>query len=255
MARSYTRWDKDDPQGRGGRFAPKDRPDTGVAPGGKAAGKPGIQPGVSLPAALARHLATAPVDELLEAFGVLSQQKASAGRDEALLVLDAELARREGTPGLTVVDDHPSHRQLDDLIARGYSYVEAYAEVHHLDEDKLTRQERHQLVDAERRPGERRAETIRRMYAERVAIQWAQAEDDTHGNLLSAAGRAAGIRAESLWSGTSARARKYASDELKQWWSEHGGRVTAGEFRAQFTGDRAAAQKARMSGQGKDYGI
>jgi len=83
--------------------------------------------------------------------------------------------------------------------------------------------------------------------------------------LLSPAGRAAdarirrkggwGLHPATLWEGQSARARKYASDELKQWWSEHGGRTTLAEFTSQFTGDRAAAERARGAGQGKDYGV
>jgi hypothetical protein len=256
-----------------GRFAPKDAAAAAKkAPAKKAtkrtpAGRPrkaakgGAGDGW---AGVRGRLSSATVDELADAFRAISTGAGGPARDRALAELDAELARREGVSELTVQDDHQS-RQLDDLLARGWSYLDAYAEVHHLDVAQLQREERLALVDAERRPGERRDATIRRMYAESVYLAWAQAEADTNGNLLSKAGQQENARrtragkplitAASLWSGQAARARKYASDELKEWWESHGGRRTLTEYRAQFTGDRAAAERARMSGQGRDYGV
>lgn len=201
------------------------------------------------------NLAQATDRQLLDEFRRVSAQPPDTpGVDQALQAIDAELARREGTPDLTPTDT-PQARHVDDLLARGWGYLDAYAEAHGLDQSTLEREQRMQLVDLERRPGERRAQTIRRMYAEMVAMAYLQAEEDTRGNLLSRAGRAAGIDPATLWSGTSARARKYASDELKQWWEEHGGRITVAEFAAQFSGDRALAAAARGAGQGRDYGI
>lgn len=256
-----------------GRFAPKDAaaPATAKKATKKAAAKrraPVRNPEQSSSAGewsrVRGRLATATVDELADAFRAISTGRGGPARDRALAELDAELARREGVAELTVQDDHQS-RQLDDLLARGWSYLDAYAEVHHLDVAQLQREERMALVDAERRPGERRDATIRRMYAESVYLAWAQAEADTNGQLLSKAAQQENARrsrqgkplitAASLWSGQAARARKYASDELKEWWESHGGRRTLTEYRAQFTGDRAAAERARMSGQGRDYGV
>jgi hypothetical protein len=217
-----------------------------------------------IPVGLTERLSSASVDELTEAFHQISAKPHSPGRDRALEELDAELARREGVDELRVDDDLKA-RQMDDLLGRGRSYLDAYAEVNGRDPADLEREERLQLVDAERRPGESRDKTIRRMYAEHVYLASMQAEDDTNGNLLSAAGRAENARrarqgkplitAASLWSGPSARARKYASDELKEWWETHGGRRNLTEYRAQFTGDRKAAESARMAGQGRDYGV
>jgi hypothetical protein len=217
-----------------------------------------------IPVGLGERLSSASVDELTDAFREISARPESPGRDRALEELDAELARREGVDELQVDDDQKA-RQLDDLLGRGRSYLDAYAEVHGLDLADLEREERLQLVDAERRPSERREQTIRHMYAEHVYLASMQAEEDTNGNLLSAAGRAENARrarqgkplitAASLWSGPSARARKYASDELKEWWETHGGRRNLTEYRAQFTGDRSAAESARLAGQGRDYGV
>lgn len=240
---------------RNGRFARKDAPAAAPRARAKPAankritgkGNPSIEQ-------VRAQLRAATLDQLLDGFAAISRQPAGAGRDQSLQELDAELARREGTAALTVTDDHRS-RQLDDLVARGWSYTDAYAEVHHLDAAQLDREARMQLVDAERRPGERRDATIRRMYAETVYLQWLQAEDATRGNLLNKAGRAKGIDPTTLWSGPAARARKYASPELLEWWEANGGRVNSAQYRAQFTGDRAGAQAARQAGAGRDRGV
>jgi hypothetical protein len=173
----------------------------------------------------------------------------------AVAALDAELARREGVTDLTVVDD-PWSRQIDQLVARGWSYTDAYAEAHGLDPVSLAQEERSALI--ERRPGERTEDAIRRLYSEFVHVQWLDAEDATAGNLLSKAGRTKGITPTSLWSGQAARAAKYASDELKSWWEEHGGRRTYAQFRAQYVGGaeaRQAAEASRLAGAGRDYGV
>lgn len=199
------------------------------------------------------RLRAATLDQLLDAFHAISAGP-PAGRDAALAELDAELARREGTATLTVEDDHQS-RQLDTLVERGWEYHEAWAEVHHLDAATLDREARMQLVDAERRPGERRDATLRRMYAETVYLQWLQAETATNGNLLNRAGRAKGIDPATLWSGPAARARKYAAPELLEWWERNGGRRNFAQYRAEMVGDRVTAQAARQAGAGRNYGV
>lgn len=260
--------------GRGGRFAPKAA--TGVSGGADAHRRgTGRRPSqgprpvaadtgpVSTPPAA--RLRRASIDQLTTWFHEISARPpGTAGLDAALLALDAELSRREGTPALTVRDDHRS-RQVDELTGRGWSYLDAYAEVHHLDINALEKQERMQLVELERRPGEPRAKTIRRMYHDFVALSVIQAEEETGGYLFSNYGRAKDLRIRekgglgvdpaSLWYGNATTARKMASDELKQWWQDHGGRPTAAGWAAQFTGDRKAAEAMRMAGQGKDFGV
>jgi|1185.fasta_scaffold00009_18 hypothetical protein len=246
----YNRWPPGDGAGRGGRFAPKNG--APAAPRRRrGSAKPADRPAGGPPA----DLTAATVDELTDAFRAVSAQPpGTPGLEQQLLAIDAELARREGVAQLTV-EDTPHSRQIDDLTEAGWSFLDAYAEVHHLDVRKLEREQRMSMLAAEHRPGEPRAKTIRRMYHEYTLLAALQAEDETAGNMLSRAGVAKGIDASSLWSGTSARARKYASDELKQWWSEHGGRITATQWAAQFTGDTAGAKRSKMTGQDKDFGI
>ncbi|GAA4599974.1 hypothetical protein GCM10023194_81020 [Planotetraspora phitsanulokensis] len=149
-------------------------------------------------------------------------------------------------------------RRISDLIASGgYSYMDAYAEVHGLDAGELDRAERRSLLEAERMPGEKIDATVRRLYAQWLDQLHKQAEEATKGNLLNAEGRAARVSDLSLFSGPASRARKYASEELLRWWADHP-RLTLTEFRAQWLGrqaDRDAAAQIRAGGAGREFGV
>ncbi|MEV7413594.1 phage capsid protein, partial [Streptomyces althioticus] len=75
----------------------------------------------------------------------------------------------------------------------------------------------------------------RRMYDEYVYRQYMAAEDATNGYLLNKKAQAAGINPVTLFSGPARIAYARASDELKEWWAEHG-RLTQAEFIEQVTG-------------------
>ncbi|WP_371652490.1 MULTISPECIES: phage minor capsid protein [unclassified Streptomyces] len=75
----------------------------------------------------------------------------------------------------------------------------------------------------------------RALYDEYVYRQYLQAEEDCNGYLLNKKASAAGINAVSLFSGPARIAYARASDELKQWWAEHG-RLTQAEFIEQVVG-------------------
>ena len=105
--------------------------------------------------------------------------------------------------------------------------------------------------------GKNASEQSRDLYDEWVYTQYLHAEADTRGVLLNKAGVAAGIDPTSLFSGPSARARKYASEELLRWWGDHQ-RLTLTEFRAQHLGrasDKKAAQRTREGSSGREFGI
>lgn len=68
--------------------------------------------------------------------------------------------------------------------------------------------------------GYTRAE-LRQQYAEHVDREYWQAEAASNGFLLNEAGRREGIDSKSLFTGSEARAMKYASDELKWYWTAH----------------------------------
>jgi hypothetical protein len=144
-------------------------------------------------------------------------------------------------------------REIDRLVARGYEYGDAYAQVHNLDADTLRRQQAGDALAGGSRGGT--AAALKKAYAERVHLQWLDAERETRGHLLNAAGRAAGIDPASLFSGGLPRARKYASEELLRYWQANP-RMTFAEFQGNVTGKaRQARERARAAGgaQGKDF--
>lgn len=70
--------------------------------------------------------------------------------------------------------------------------------------------------------------------AEAVDREWAAAEAATNGYMLNKRGREAGVNERTLFTGPESRARKYASDELIDYW-EHHPRPTGAYFEGQDT--------------------
>ncbi|TAK89303.1 MAG: hypothetical protein EPO06_11590 [Burkholderiaceae bacterium] len=151
--------------------------------------------------------------------------------------------------------DPEQEARIDALMARGYDYVEAYAEVHHLDPETLRQQERASAVD--RQAGETLDAAVRRHYDEYVTLAYLAAEEFTRGHMLTKEGEHTRINPRDLFSGNAARARKWASEDLKVWWNDNP-RLTYTQFKAQVLGrraDKAAAEMTRLSGNGRDFGV
>lgn len=72
-------------------------------------------------------------------------------------------------------------------------------------------------------------------YDDALEAQIRRAEDATNGAMLNRAGRERGISAESLFIGSGARAKKYASEELKAFWSIYP-RIRLDDFEEQWAG-------------------
>ncbi|WP_250853858.1 phage minor capsid protein [Streptomyces malaysiensis] len=94
----------------------------------------------------------------------------------------------------------------------------------------------------------------RALYEEYVYRQFLAADDACNGYLLNAKANAAGINPAELFSGPARIAYARASDELKEWWAEHG-RLTQAEFIEQVTGREqrwaAGARKNESDHQNK----
>ncbi len=187
-------------------------------------------------------------EDILDVFGRMSRAKKLD--DKTLTRLLAELARREGLaqlpPPAPVTDEE---RHCDQLIARGYSYAEAYEEAY----GRSAGRGSGEVI--ERRAGETLDHARRRAYAEMVTLQALQAEEATRANLVSKKCR--GVDPVTLWSAAAAHARRCASEELKRWWEANGGRRTYTEWRASLgdAGARRKAAAARTAGNGKDFGV
>jgi hypothetical protein len=183
---------------------------------------------------------------------------------DAVAALGEELERRDTDRAWLTgegADDHwnpggePSEqdRQMDVLIAKGYDFADAFEEVYGGNAEQIRREERGTAVD--RRDGETVDAAVRRAYDTDTYDRWLRAETDLRGHLLSPRGRAAGVDPLTLFSGTAARARAYASEDLLRWWADNG-RVTFAEFRTQAlgrAGDRATVAAGRGRANGRDW--
>lgn len=78
--------------------------------------------------------------------------------------------------------------------------------------------------------------------------QYLAAEAEKCGELVNRAGVAAGINPFDLWSGTDAMVRKYATEELKNFWLENQ-RVTVSQYRAQQRREARAEREAYEGGE------
>lgn len=185
---------------------------------------------------------------------------AHAADDQAVARVKAEISarRRSGQrDGSTPLVDWSEHRtdrleqrRIDKAVASGVDLRDAYADAYRLDDD-LVRDQRYSLVDLERRAGESRRDAVRRAFAEHTTLRYIAAEQSTRGNLLTAEAVRAGVDPIALFSGPSARARKWASEDLKRWWADNP-RVTYTEFAGQvLTGDR----RTNLQGNGRDFGV
>lgn len=88
------------------------------------------------------------------------------------------------------------------------------------------------LLLIDRRVGESRRATMRRAYDTWTYERYLRAEENTRGHLVTHRAVCAGVSALSLFSGPLARALKWASAELLDWWDGNGGRVTFADFLA-----------------------
>ncbi|WP_326797453.1 phage minor capsid protein [Streptomyces sp. NBC_01808] len=75
----------------------------------------------------------------------------------------------------------------------------------------------------------------RALYDEYVYTQYLRAEEDCRGELLNRRAAGEGINPLTLFSGPARVAHARASDELREWWAEHG-RMTQAEFIEKATG-------------------
>jgi hypothetical protein len=168
----------------------------------------------------------------------------------------AEMDARDAGPPPIV--NTPEEDRVDALIAKGYSYLDAYASVHDLDPAELARQEAGAALDVGRMSGESRDQAVKRMYAEWVQTEYLAAEEATNGQILTREAWAAGVDPLSLFSGPAHIARSRAAEELLRWWGETGRRKTLTEFRADMLRreqDQQAAARTRLGANGQEFGV
>jgi len=117
---------------------------------------------------------------------------------------------------------------------------ELYGTADEKTQDAIRREcDRRDALDRKRADTKARYDAVSALWAEHTAAQVQAAELACNGYLLSKAGRAAGINPYDLWAGPLARAARYASEELREFWERHP-RIT----RTQYDDLLAAARRA-----------
>lgn len=116
---------------------------------------------------------------------------------------------------------------------------------------ELDRRERVQRnAQARRERSRARRASKQEEYRAHLESEWIRAEEQTRGHMLNRAGQAADIDPRSLFYGPEARARKYASEELRRYWDQHP-RVSSAEFHS----ERAAQLGGRGRRESRLYGV
>jgi hypothetical protein len=167
----------------------------------------------------------------------------------------AEMERREAaaTPQVSGGDQESAQwLRFDKLLDDGWNEENAVAEVFG---KSVERQRRDRVITdlrAEGYSGKGFDELTRKAFRDEVYQRYLAAEGATRGHMLTAEAQRAGVNPHTLFSGNEATARKYASDELKEWWDNHG-RVTYDQWVADLLGDTQAARDARFRTGGEDF--
>lgn len=175
-------------------------------------------------------------DEQLEA-GIVEHADNPDLFDQLVAELDArEAARAEPAVEPEAEQDDANAEKwarFDELIAQGVDEREAYAEAFDVDPDKVARDDAIKRLRGDGYRGRGFDELARAAYRDALQRDYFAAEAATNGFLLTAVGQRTGLDPRELWRQNEAYARKWASDELKQWWDENG-RLTFDQFAAQL---------------------
>lgn len=125
------------------------------------------------------------------------------------------------------------HDRVNKLITDGWDPREAVAEVTGLSVDRQLRAELTARLRSEGTPGKTLDQMIGHRFEQERARNYVDAEDATRGHMLTPQGEARGVDPWALFHGPEARARKWASPELKEWWDQTG-RLTLGDYKQQL---------------------
>lgn len=179
----------------------------------------------------------------------LFAQASESGDEDLLDAVLAEMDRRAevvDTVQPQVADDEVLENaaewaRFDELVADGVDERDAYAEAFGKDTERVRRDDAINRLRAAGHRGKGFDDLARAAFREQAERDYFAAEAATNGYLLTAEGQRKGIDARDLWRNNEAFARRWASDELKEWWDQHG-RLTFDEFAEGLLSGQAAAR-------------
>jgi hypothetical protein len=179
---------------------------------------------------LAAAMGTADDAELAELVGELER------RDKAARKAEAARARRAAARHAR---DTAAGARFDELCADGVDPQAAYAQAYGVTEERVRRDEAIASLRGSGYTGKGFDELAGHAFRDHAEQSYWQAEAECRGTLLNKAGTAAAARGKlhprSLFTGPETRARKYASEELLNYWQQNG-RLTVDDFRASILG-------------------
>lgn len=180
-----------------------------------------------------------------------------SGDYDALDAAVGEMERREQEAAerpQTAADEREAEQwaHFERLIDAGYDEESAAAEAYGRSTEQQQRDRAIASLRARGYTGRGFDELARAAFRDFTYDRYLEAETETRGHMLNSASTAADVEPLSLFTGNAARARKYASDELKQWWDNHG-RITYDAFSADLLGDSQAGRDARFRTGGEDW--
>jgi hypothetical protein len=154
--------------------------------------------------------------------------------------------------------DPVQEAQINALVAGGTDWLDAYAQVHNLDADKLRKQDVDAQVKAAAPSAKSLSDAYRAQYGVMITEAHDRAEEATRGHLLNEEGQKLALAGKlstiDLFSGSYARAMKYASEELRRWWGEHPPpRMTFEQWRKTVQGDPSGLAAARQAEKGNEF--
>ncbi|HEY9472831.1 MAG TPA: phage minor capsid protein, partial [Mycobacteriales bacterium] len=167
-----------------------------------------------------------------------------AARDAEAAAEAKRAADRERRQKAKEAEEERQYAELERLIEGGMSEEEAVAEALGISVDRQRRDRAIQALRGAGFTGRNLDELARQSYRDHIAKAVVEAEGATRGNMLTREGELAGIDPISLFSGTEARARRYASPELREWWDDNG-RPTFEEWKTGLLGDGGALRRIR----------
>ncbi|WP_416565061.1 phage minor capsid protein [Nocardia testacea] len=138
-------------------------------------------------------------------------------------------------------------REYDRLTAEGMDHEEAVEKAYGISVKTQRSQAAISFLRTQGFEGASFNELARAAFRDQAYRHWLDAENATNGYMLSAAGERAGVDPRSLWFGSEKLAEKYASEELRAYWDEHG-RTTLEEFKAELLDPQSAARMRSARG-------
>lgn len=180
-------------------------------------------------------------DKLDERFAEATESGDEELLDAVLAEMDRRAERVDTPADDEVLENAAEWERFDALVAEGVDERDAYAEAFGKDTDRVRRDDAIARLRAAGHRGTGFDELARVAFRERLEHDYFSAEAATNGYLLTAEGQRAGINARDLWRNNEAFARRWASDELKEWWDQHG-RVTFDEFSEGLLSGQGAAR-------------